>query len=200
MHWSERLERVRKQRHWTQKELAQRAGVEYASLRKYAQGEIHRPRGDIVKHLAKALGVSPLWLEHGEGPPTNAIAIVGEVGAGETFYPADTGTIDELTLDFARLDLIAVTIRGSSGLPVYRPGEVVVCSRAAGQSEAGFLNTDCILMTREGAGYLKRPVRGSKPGLYSLLSYNAPTIDDVVVDWAAPVVFVVRHPGILRAI
>lgn len=197
MHWSERLRGAMKQRRWTGKELSRRSKVDYAVIQKYMQGATDKPRGDSMQRMARALGVSHIWLEFGVGPATTNISVVGHVGAGEAFFPADSGVLDELSFDLGRLDLIAVQIRGTSALPVFRPGEVVIASRAASSDEATWLNQDCIVMTRDGQGYLKRPVKSGKAGRYTLISYNAQPIEDVDIDWAAPVVFVVRLPRLL---
>lgn len=68
-HWSKRLSRTIKQRGWDYPELAARSGVSVESIRKYAQGGVDNPRGNIPNNLAKALGVSVIWLMHNEGSP-----------------------------------------------------------------------------------------------------------------------------------
>lgn len=146
--------------------------------------------------LAKALSVSALWLEHGVQLRKMSIPLIGYVGAGERFFPTQS---DDAPLEITaeNLDLFAVTVRGTSGLPAYRPGEVVVCSRAAGNSDDQVLNKDCVVQMQTGEAYLKKVMRGGRAGTYTLISYNGDPIENVVVDWLAPVVMVLRNPGLL---
>ena len=195
-HWSERLRERLRQLGWTQTELARRSGVSKELVRKYASGAVENPRGDILPKLAKALSIDVLYLEHGVQLKKMSIPVVGYVGAGERFYP-ETLRDEPIEIQADDLDLFAVTVRGNSGLPVYKPGEVVVCSRAAGASENAFLNCDCVVSLPTGEAYLKKVVRGGPAGTYTLLSYNGDAIENVRVEWVAPVVMVLRKPGLL---
>ena len=197
MPWWERVDRLREQRGWTWKELAKQARLPYDVIRKYSQGAVANPRGDAFTKLATALGVSASYLEYGNTLPVMTIPVMGVVGAGEKLFPDETGILDQIKINAEEMDLFAVTIRGDSGQPVYKPGEIAVCSRVAGLSENGFLNYDCIVKLVTGESYIKKVVRGAKPGLYTLLSNQGEPISDVRLDWAAPVVFVIRRPGLL---
>ena len=59
-----RLRLRRKEKGWTQKELAERTGSTQAVIQKIENGKSLRPR-NVVK-LAQALGVSPAWLMFGQ--------------------------------------------------------------------------------------------------------------------------------------
>lgn len=199
-HWSDRLRTQLKKLGWSQVELARRTGIDVVKIRKYTSGAVDQPREDVMAKLASALGVSQVWLQFGTETASPLLPVVGFVGAGEKFYPTeDAGIIEEIDLNLSKLDAMAVIIRGQSNLPVYRPGETVVCSKALGQTEQGFLNKDCVVMTRAGQGYLKRVVRGSAVGTYTLQSYNSDPILDVQIEWAAPVIFVIRQSSPLAA-
>lgn len=195
-HWSKRLRERLRQIGWTQTELARRSGVSKELVRKYASGAVDNPRGDILPKLAKALNVTTIYLEHGVQLKKMSIPVVGYVGAGERFFP-ETLRGETIEIQDEDLELFAVTVRGNSGLPVYKPGEVVVCSRAAGASENQFLNNDCVVSLGTGEAYLKKVIRGGRIGTYTLISYNAEAIENVVLEWVAPVVMVLRKPGLL---
>jgi hypothetical protein len=49
-----------------------------------------------------------------------------------------------------------------------------------------------VVKLTNGAGYVKRVVRGGKPGHYTLLSYAAEPITDVALEWAAPILWIKR--------
>lgn len=195
-HWSERLRDRLKQLGWTQTELARRSGVSKELVRKYASGAVENPRGDILSKMAKALNVTVVYLQHGVQLKKMSIPVIGYVGAGERFFP-ETLSGPPLEIQAEDLDLFAVTVRGNSGQPVYKNGEVVVCSRAAGANESRFLGKDCVVSLGTGEAYLKKVIRGGRIGTYTLISYNAEPIENVTVEWVAPIVMVLREPGLL---
>jgi len=197
-HWSERMAKRLKQLGMTQRELAKRTGIDENNIRKYHQGAIDKPRGDVLTKIAGALGASVIWLEHGTVLQQMSIPNLGFVGAGETFYP-DLESKELLEVRADDLDLFCLHVRGESGLPVYKPGEVVVCSRTAGASENQYLNKDCAVVLHDGRAFLKRVTRGNRIGTYTLQSYNGDPIENVRVEWCAPVVMVIRDLSLLQS-
>ena len=194
--WSRRLNDLLNQRGWTQAELARRTGLSRENIKKYCQGSVAQPRGEAMARIAEALEVHRLWLRDGGGPQWRQIPVVGYVGAGEQFHAVDDlsqgAGHDFVALDLDGADPIAVEVRGDSMTPVYRPGDRLLCSRLAGSDESGFLGRDCVVKLTSGAGYVKRVVRGGQPGHYTLLSYAAEPIADVVLEWVAPILWVKR--------
>lgn len=195
--WSERLRQAMTWKGWGASELARRTDIEPSLLYKYIHGRVAQPRGDALTRLATAMGVNEQWLRDGSGPHYSRFPVVGYVGAGENFIPYDDlakgAGYDQLEFDVESGDPIAVQVRGSSMEPVYRPGDHLICSRAGGVDENSFLGRDCVVMLETGEGYVKRVVRGSGPGRYTLLSYAAAPIENVALLWAAPIVWVRRN-------
>ena len=194
--WSRRLNQMLLLRGWTQAELARRTELSRESIKKYCQGHVAQPRGDTLDRLAAALEVQPAWLRDGHGPQWRRIPVVGYVGAGEKFHAIDDlaqgAGLDSVDLDLDGADPIAVEVRGDSMLPVYRTGDRLLCSRLRGSDESGFLGRDCVVKLINGAGYVKRVVRGSAPDRYTLLSYASDPIPDARLEWAAPIVWIRR--------
>lgn len=62
-----RLRELREDQGWSQRELAERAGVAPATIARTEQGRV-KPRGITARKLAKALGVEPVVLIRC-GPP-----------------------------------------------------------------------------------------------------------------------------------
>lgn len=63
----ERLDAVRKEKGWSQRELARQAGLKSEThVGNFMRGS--QPRGDNAKKIARALGVNLDWLVSGEGP------------------------------------------------------------------------------------------------------------------------------------
>lgn len=195
-HWSKRLWRAVNWKGWSQRELARRASVDEQKVYKYLQGKVDQPRGDTLLRLADCLGVTESWLRYEVGPAVVNIPVVGRVAAGESFLPFDDNPLGsgydevEFTLDDA--DPIAIEVRGESMLPVYRPGDYLLCSRRRGADVSQCLNKDCVVKTDQGEGYVKRLISGSTSKTFTLVSYNAPAIEDVGLLWAAPIIWVKR--------
>ena len=154
--WAKRLNDMLTLRGWSQAELARRAGLSRENVKKYCQGGVSQPRGEALPHLAEALDVHVVWLRDGVGPQWRRIPVVGYVGAGEQFHAVDDlsqgAGHDMVDLDLSGTDPIAVEVRGDSMMPVYRPGDRLLCSRLAGSDESGFLGKDCVVRLTNGDG------------------------------------------------
>lgn len=68
-----RVKAVRQELGWSQVQLAEEVGVSQSSIGNIESGFRQRPR-DLVA-IAKALRVSPEWLESGKGPRTPRVAL-----------------------------------------------------------------------------------------------------------------------------
>src|SRR3970040_2400541 len=189
-HWSKRLWRALEWKGWTQRELAQRAGIDEQKVYKSLQGKVDQPRGDTMLGLADALGVTESWLRFEVGPAVVRIPLVGRVSSGEAFLPFDDNPLgtgyDEIEFTLDDADPIAIEVRGESMLPVYRPGDFLLCSRRRGIEIQSCLNKDCVVKTDQGEGYVKKLIHGSSVNSFTLLSYNASPIENVRLLWAAP--------------
>ena len=163
---------------------------------KYLQGKVDQPRGDAMLRLADSLGVTESWLRFEVGPAVVRIPVVGRVAAGESFLPFDDNPLgsgyDEIEFTLDDADPIAIEVRGESMLPVYRPGDYLLCSRRRGVEIQQCLNKDCVVKTDQGEGYVKKLMNGATPGTFTLLSYNASPIENVRLLWAAPIIWVKR--------
>lgn len=152
------------------------------------------PTIDNFLAICKGLGVSPSQLlEEGESFAPS-IAVVGYVSGGEGWTPVDANTAETVELDIARVDTIAVEVRGDSMSPVYRSGDKLICQRHYGPHLDNFIGRDCVIQTRDGDHFIKILKRGTKPNRMTLKSYNplVDDIEDVAIAWAAPVLWVKR--------
>jgi transcriptional regulator with XRE-family HTH domain len=70
---AERIKAVRQERGWSQAQLAEKVGVAQSSIGNIESGVRQRPR-ELVS-IAKALNVSPDWLETGKGPKRERVAL-----------------------------------------------------------------------------------------------------------------------------
>jgi phage repressor protein C with HTH and peptisase S24 domain len=143
---------------------------------------------DEAKGYGKAFKRSPGWLLTGIGDAigTKKTKLVGKVGAGSVVYPLEG---DETEVDLAPgapPDAVAVTVDGDSMFPRYFHGEKLFYTRN-GASPAELIGKECVIQLKDGGMLVKILRRGTKPKRFNLESWNAPTLIDQIVDWAAPV-------------
>lgn len=182
-----------------QSELARSLRITSSSVNQWLNlGRI--PRFERLQEIASLLNVDVYWLFTGREPPGKPIEIplVGHVYAGDEFDPIEVPTKGE-ELEMVPADFgpspIAVEVRGDSMLEVYRPGDRLMGPRHTDKEiVAHCINRDCFVKTSSGRGYIKKLVRGTKTGVYTLRSYNKDYKDhtNVELEWAAPVRWVRR--------
>lgn len=88
--------------------------------------------------------------------------------------------------------LMALAVVGASMLPKYEDGDVIYVRRDHDGVLPKYLNRYCAVRCGDGGTYLKILTQGSEPGRYTLRSLNAPDMENVEVEWATPVLFVMQ--------
>ena len=186
---------------WSVVEFERRTGIDKGRLYKYVTGEVAQPRGDAFARMSQALGVNEWWLRTGHGIRSCRLPIIGRVSAGEEWIDVNQGNTDKHCIDFdlGGDEQFAIEVLGTSMAPVYRHGDVVVCSQqrvadVRATDQAVFCRRDCAVKTASGSGYLKYVVPGRQDGVFTLRSYNPdyPDIENVALLWIAPVVWIRR--------
>lgn len=160
----------------------------------------------ISKLLAGKISMTDKWLERIadflQVPPTdlidwdNKIPVMGHVGAGAEVFPADDqghgAALDEIDLPWpAGPNAVAVIVRGASMHPAYRDGDIIIYEDVH-TDPTTLIGRECIVRLADGRMFVKELAPGSRPGHFTLLSWNAPPIHDAPVLWAAPVRYVKR--------
>lgn len=180
----------------------------FAELLDVTQPTVHRWERDLfdpddatIARLAEMAGMSMGAFRYGEraNPAGQAeVPVAGYVGAGAEVYSID----DHAKGDGIELveappgesrETIAVIVRGDSMYPVYQDGDVLFYAAHDGVDERACLGRECVVRTVSGQTLVKRVTRGGKAHTYNLLSYNAPPMDGVQLEWAAPVRWVRRN-------
>lgn len=187
-----RLAEARRQRGFeTAKEAADYFGWNYTTYSQHERGE----RGLTKKtadRYGRAYRVAAGWLLTGEAGGPAYVPVVGYVGAGQAIYPFAAEEIGEAEAPAGTApDTVAVKVRGDSMHPVYMDGDALYYDRRLPPSE--MLNRRAIVELTDGRMFVKTVKRGSEPGLFTLTSFNAPDIEDVQINWAAPIRWV--QPG-----
>ena len=123
------------------------------------------------------------------------VAIAGKIGAGGTVVFMDVGETFEPDATVSRPPgvsgkLVALLVEGSSMLPKYKDGDIIYIQRNHEGVLEDYFGEDCAVRLTSGETYIKQLARGSGPGLFNLRSLNAPDMEDVEVEWATPVLFI----------
>jgi repressor LexA len=145
--------------------------------------------------LAKLAGA--LDVDIGELLALPRVPIVGKIGAGGSVIYLAVRDEDALEPDETVLrppgisgKLVALMVQGSSMLPKYRDGDILYIQRNHDGILEDDVGDDCAVRLKSGETYVKQLAHGSKPGRFTLRSLNAPDMENVEVEWATRVLFI----------
>lgn len=192
--WRKRLRQVIKETPGlSMKALAMSANLDPSTVQKWLK-EGKSPTLETFLAVCSAAGVSPGFILEGTEPTAVAVKVAGVAYAGEGFTPCEETRGDTVEFSVRDNDTIAIEVRGDSMTPVYRPGDVLICHRSSGRSADNLTGLDCAVRTKDGDHYIKILRRGSRPGLFTLRSFNPShdDIEDVQLEWVAPIAWVKR--------
>lgn len=183
------IARLRRERGLSLAQLAERMGPGWypQKIERREKNDTKLP-SDEVPIFARAMGVSDAEITG----KRRTVAVAGYVGAGAEIIPFDDhekyAGIDEidcpLGLDHAHV--VAVRVRGASMFPLDDGSDLFYAKEHDGVAEDA-INRLSVVKLADGRMFVKHLARGSKPGLFTLISSNAPPIQDVEVEWAARV-------------
>lgn len=176
------IREAREARGWKQHHLAAAAGCSQADVQRIEAGTV-----TYSKHLAKILQV----LNLASSPPV-MVPVVGYVGAGAEVLAIDDHAkgdgIDEIPAPPGMINGIALIVRGDSMAPKYDDGEVLYIEKTV-YSVDSLVGEHCYIQLSDGRCYVKKLQYGSRPGLFTLISYNAPPIIDVPIERVYPIAY-----------
>ena len=182
------IRRVMERKGIKPKPLAQRAGLGDTSVRDL----LDNPGRDIkIGTLQKLAGALEVNLEDLLG--TDGVPLTGRVGAGGSiiFDEVDGGVVPRPPGGGGELE--ALEVIGDSMLPRYSSGDVVYIRRLHDGISADTVGDYCAVRLTSGESYVKLLARGSRPGFWTLRSLNAADIEDVELEWATPILFVLSQ-------
>ena len=166
----------------TQAKLAELAGCKQADVFRIESGEVSHS-----KYLAPILKV----LHIGE-TAVATVPVVGYVGAGGEMLAIDDHIkgdgIEEIDAPPGLLNGIALIVRGTSMEPKYSDGEVLFIEKTIYAIDS-LIGENCFVQTADGHSYVKKLIYGSRPGTFTLISYNAPPIENVVLERVYPIAY-----------
>lgn len=192
---AERLKKIRQDAGYSSARAAAAAiGVSYDT---YAQHENGTRGGtvprDAAMRYAKFFRVSLDWLLTGKGTMGRAakVPVLCYVGAGAEVYPIDDHPqgqgIELVEPPQGITDCVAAIIRGDSMHPL-RDGWLIFWAKNQDGVPDVCLGQLCVCQVKDGPMLVKEVRRGSRNGLFSLISWNAPPRDDARLDWASPII------------
>ncbi len=166
----------------TQVQLAERVGCAQADIFRIEKGEVSNS-----KYLLTILRILRL-----DTATHISVPMVGYVGAGsEVFAIDDHAKGDGFEMIPAPPGLtngIALIVRGDSMEPKYTDGETLFIEKTIYGVDS-LIGENCYIQLADGRCYVKKLQYGSTPGLYTLISYNAPPIHDVPIERVYPIAF-----------
>lgn len=115
---------------------------------------------------------------------------VGYIGAGAEIYPIDDHALGS-GLEEVEIppgvpdDAVLVIVRGDSMYPRYFDNEFLFYVRDQ-RNPLEFIGRECVVKLEDGRIFVKVLRKGAN-GSFNLESWNAPTIENKAVEWAAPV-------------
>ena len=175
------------------REAREALGIKQAQLAEIvgcSQADIHRVETGQVKNSKYLTAI--LRALHLDQPVTSTIPVVGYIGAGAEVLAIDDHVkgdgFEQIPCPPGMVNGIALIVRGDSMSPKYDDGEVIYIEKTV-YSIDGMIGDHCYIQLPDGRCYLKKLQYGSRPGLYTLLSYNAPPIIDVPIERAYPIAF-----------
>jgi transcriptional regulator with XRE-family HTH domain len=178
-----RLRALRLARELSQVELARRIGRHQTAIGPYERDE-YAPPPAIVERLAEILDTSPEFLLFGREPGRTSLPLIGRVGPGGLLArPADRLAPPPLRLADDRL--AALLVEDDSMAPLLRPGQVALVAAAA-RAPAQLVGRDALAELADGRAFLRRLLPGATAGRFDLAAYSAPTLRDVAVTAAQP--------------
>ncbi len=196
-----RIRALRRALGLSQAALAELVGVDQSNVSRWESGAI--PDDPHIRRMAELAEVHPAQFrygeaavetdEHGSTRPAETVAVVGYVGAGQEVFSYDDhalgGGLEEVSAPegVGEASIVAMRVRGDSMHPM-RDGWLLFYRREDHGVSDDCLNRLCIVkVADEGPILVKELRRGYRANHFVLSSWNAPPIEDVRLDWAAPV-------------
>ncbi len=167
------------------------ADVHYNSPNYFLIGKTQSMHQDTYHNLAKALQIDERVLK-GEMDLPKVVPLIGYVGAGAEVHIRDnTAPIEYVSAPYGSEkvdDLAALEVQGDSMYPNIQNGDIIYfVFRHEFIEEKCLRGRACVVQVLDGPILVKRITRGSEPGHYTLISDNAPPIENVRIEWAVPV-------------
>lgn len=182
-----RIKEILKSRNMTGRDFADAMDIDAGQASRFINGK-RRANTEFLTSAARVLGVTVSDLFERLQVP-----IVGYVGAGAEVYAYDDHE-KGAGLDYidappgCPANAIAVKVRGDSMYPVYPEGDILVYDGQQRHIQELY-GKRCIIGMPDGRRFVKTVEQGSSDVTVTLSSFNAPPMKDVVIEWAARILW-----------
>lgn len=178
------LKALREERNWTQEQAAAALGT---TRNYYVKLEgATRPVGQKwIDRAGEVYGIDPADVI----AEPRTVSLIGYVGAGAEahLFAEGQGPFDQVEApEGSNEKTVAVEIRGDS-LGSFFDTWLVFYDDVRDPPGTDLTNKLCIVGVADGRILIKKLVKGTLPGHFTLLSQFEPPIYDVIVEWAAKV-------------
>ncbi|TBZ07777.1 S24 family peptidase [Rhizobium leguminosarum] len=184
--WKERLAKALEEKGLNMLTASRMAGKSDTYVRDLLKRD-KEPTIENFINLAKVVGKPVSYLIGETDELKSIIPVMGLIGAGAEVMPdfeqVPPEGLDQIEVPFALPDeMIALEVRGSSMLPVYRDGTAIIVYRHQRKPLASFYGEDAAVRTSDGRRFLKTIMRGGADTV-NLFSWNAAPIEGVRLEW-----------------
>ena len=166
----------------TQVQLAERVGCSQADIFRVEKGQVENS-----KYLSSILRILRI-----DNSTPYSVPLLGYVGAGSEVIAIDDHAkgdgFEMIPAPPGLTNGIALIVRGDSMEPKYTDGETLFIEKTVYGVDS-LIGENCYIQLADGRCYVKKLQFGSAPGLYTLISYNAPPIYDVPIERVYPIAF-----------
>ncbi len=181
-----------KQRKISTRQAAEVLGIAQSGVVRLLSGK-RQAKARELRRLAELVG-EPIPDEIVPTSP-ETVPVMGYVGAGAEIFPPDEDQeLDRVPAPWREArQLAAVVVRGSSMEPEFWDGDLIFYEPPNGMVDPeALVGHTVVVRTEDGRTFVKRLLRGSKPGLWTLESHAAPPMKDVRLVWVAPIRYIKR--------
>lgn len=179
MDYADKLREILLKLNLTQEDLANQLDSSQSSINRYLAGKGYpggRTAGKIDALFSKVV----------DEPAISSVPLIGIVGAGQAIYPINDGAKEMVDApEDAKPTTVAVRVSGDNMMPWLEDNWLIYYSEHLPPDE--MVNCRCIAQLADGRLLLKTLLRGSQPGLWTLISTNAAPIEDVALHWVSPI-------------
>ncbi|TPW28585.1 helix-turn-helix domain-containing protein [Martelella alba] len=181
--WKKRIEAALQAKGMSMKAASLKAGRGETFVRDMLKRN-REPSFENLKALARVLDIDEADLDNAPRGGFE-IPLMGYVGAGAQIEPdfeqVPPEGLEQITMPLPMpADMIAFQVRGSSMLPVYRDGMVIVVFKDQKRPIEWFFGREAVVRTADGRRFIKTIMRGSP---VTLTSFNAAPIEGTEPIW-----------------
>lgn len=185
----------------TQEEMAERLGVTQSTVSRWLAGaEPTHKKLIALQELAVKEGlqnkVESDLAALFQTVQTQSVPLRGHVGAAAMVYMAETGPghpeIEYIQVPIGFGNVEAVQVRGDSMLPAFRDGDILLYGDDSQRPVDLIGHGECIVRLADDRWFVKVIERGTRAGLFDLISHNSSPIRNVRIIQATPVRYVIK--------